>query len=230
MAWFAILKIYEIHNCNTLCNRHLHILYQRKYINYYGKTRRNFSRPHWHEMVIIARGGWWIWYKNHFDGFLHNDVLSFLWSMRLISLFDLQPFVPKWQNIQVFGAYFVYRKSLARSLAASIWAWLVEWVCKPRLLFEKCFPNDNEIQLLPIHIHLQATACKWGWLKYERGLSNKLHFPWASLKHKSCGFWSGNYGNFTIWSQEWYSERSKEANACLSLSICIYNLFFLCVR
>ena len=33
-----------------------------------------------------------------------------------------------------------------------------------------------EIQHLPIYIHLQATACKRGWLKYmyESGLSNEL--------------------------------------------------------
>ena len=66
--------------------------------------------------------------------------------------------------------------------AAYIQARHVEWVYKPWLLFGKCFPDERlgwlvcEIQHLPIYIHLQATACKRGWLKYESGLSNELFF------------------------------------------------------
>ena len=76
----------------------------------------------------------------------------------------------------------LYRKSPTRSRAAYIWARLVEWVHKPWLLFENCFPNERlgwlvyEIQHLPIYIHLQAMACKQGWLQYERGLSNEFFF------------------------------------------------------
>ena len=58
----------------------------------------------------------------------------------------------------------------------------VECVYKPWLLFGKCFPYERlgpfvyEIQYPLIHIHLQAMACNRGWLKYESGLSNDLHF------------------------------------------------------
>ena len=48
--------------------------------------------------------------------------------------------------------------------------------------FGKCFPSEGvgwlvyEIQHLLIYIHLQAMACKRGWLKYERGLSSNFCF------------------------------------------------------
>ena len=77
----------------------------------------------------------------------------------------------------------MYRKSPERSRSASIRAQLVEWVYKPWLPFGKCFPKERlgwlvyETQQLPIYIHLQAMACKWGWLKYESGLSNELFCP-----------------------------------------------------
>ena len=57
---------------------------------------------------------------------------------------------------------------------------LVAWVYKPWLLIEECFPDErfrwllHEIQHLSIYVHLQATACKRGWLKNESGLCNEL--------------------------------------------------------
>ena len=47
----------------------------------------------------------------------------------------------------------------------------------------KMFPNERlgwlvyETQHLSIYIHLQAMACKRGWLEYENGLSNDFSFP-----------------------------------------------------
>ena len=86
------------------------------------------------------------------------------------------------QEDSMNGGY--YRKS--RQEAAR----LVERVYKPWLLFGKCFPDERlgwlvyEIQDLPIYIHLKATACKRGWLKYEIGLSNELFFQTnISLAH-----------------------------------------------
>ena len=76
----------------------------------------------------------------------------------------------------------IEHKSPARSHAACNQARLEEWVCKPWLRFGRSFPNERlgwlvyETQHLPIYIHLQATACKRGWLKYESGLSNELFF------------------------------------------------------
>ena len=75
-----------------------------------------------------------------------------------------------------------YRKSPVRSRTAYIRARLVEWVYKPWLLFRKCFPDERlgwlvyEKQHLPIYIHLQATACKRGSLKYESRLFSELFF------------------------------------------------------
>ena len=65
---------------------------------------------------------------------------------------------------------------------AYIRARLVEWVYRPWLLFEFFFSNEMlgwlvyEIKHLSIYIHLQAMACKRGWLKYERGLFSEFFF------------------------------------------------------
>ena len=61
-----------------------------------------------------------------------------------------------------------------------------------------------ETQHLPIYIHLQAMACKWGWLKYESGLSNDKNKPSSNISRaasyllSSC--WS-LWSNRTLTSQ-----------------------------
>ena len=105
----------------------------------------------------------------------------------------------KWKKLSRFpstafkGFNMIYRKPPTRSHAASIWAWLVEWVYKPWLLFRKCFPNERrgwllyKTQHLPVFTHLQAMACKRGWLKYESGLSYEFFAdktkPRSSVSH-----------------------------------------------